>query len=65
MLERVFRMQNAVNMLMLVSATAASLAFGVLAAYWVCRAMFAGLQRHAGMIRAERAKAQVAPVSQA
>jgi len=51
-------------MLMLVSATAASLAFGVLAAYWVCRAAFAGLHRHAGMIRAERAKAQIEPVSQ-
>jgi hypothetical protein len=57
-------MQNAVNMLMLMSATAASLAFGVLAAYWTCRAAFAGLQRHAGMIHAEQAKAQVAPVSQ-
>jgi hypothetical protein len=65
MTERVFRMQNAVNMLMLVSATAASLAFGVLAAYWICRAAFAGLTRHAGMIRAERAKAQIAPASQA
>jgi hypothetical protein len=58
-------MQNAVNMLMLVSATAASLAFGVLAAYWVCRAAFAALHRHAGMIRAEQAKTQVVPVSQA
>lgn len=64
MTERVFRMQSAVNMLMLVSATAAALAFGVLAAYWICRAAFAGLHRHAGMIRAERAKAQIAPVSQ-
>jgi hypothetical protein len=58
-------MQNAVNMLMLVSATAASLAFGVLAAYWFCRAAFAGLHRHAGVIRAEQAEAEVAPVSQA
>jgi hypothetical protein len=58
-------MQNAMNMLLLVCATAASLAFGVLSAYWICRAAFAGLHRHAGMVRAERAKAQVAPVSQA
>lgn len=50
---------------MLVCATAASLAFGVLAAYGVCRASFAALRQHAGMVAAERAKAQIAPVSQA
>lgn len=52
-------------MLMLVCATAASLAFGVLAAYGVCRAAFAGLRQHAGMVAAERAKTQTATVSQA
>jgi len=58
-------MQNAVNMLMLICATAASLAFGVLSAYWVCRAAFAALRIHAGQVAAERAKAQISPVSQA
>ena len=57
-------MQNAMNMLVLICATAASLAFGVLAAYGVCRAAFVGLHRHAGMVRAAQAKAQVAPISQ-
>jgi hypothetical protein len=58
-------MQDVLNMLMLVAATAASLAFGVLLAYGVCRASFAALRQHAGMVAAERAKAQIAPVSQA
>ena len=60
-----FVMQNAVNTLMLVCATMASLAFGVLAAYWVCRVAFAGLRVHAGQVAAERAKAQISPISQA
>lgn len=51
-------------MMMLISATAASLAFGVLLAYGTCRAAFAGLRLHAGQVAAQRAKAQVAPVSQ-
>jgi len=58
-------MQSAVDSLMLICATAASLAFGVLAAYGVTRASFAALRQHAGMVAAERAKARVAPVSQA
>ena len=58
-------MQDVVNMLMLICATAASLAFGVLAAYGTCRVAFAALRQHAGMVAAERAKAQIAPVSHA
>jgi hypothetical protein len=57
-------MLNAVNMLMLVCATAASLAFGVLLAYGVCRLAFAALRQHAGLVAAERAKGQTATVSQ-
>lgn len=57
-------MQNAVNMLMLVCATLASLAFGVLAAYGVCRAAFAAFQMHAVQVAADRAKPSIAPVSQ-
>ena len=45
-------MQDAVNSLMLVCAALASLAFGVLAAYGLCRATFAKLFRHAGPIAA-------------
>jgi len=50
-------MQNAVNSLMLICAALASLAFGVLVAYGVCRATFARLFRHAGAVAAQRAKA--------
>jgi hypothetical protein len=56
-------MQDAMNTLMLVCATFASLAFGVLMAYGVCRAAFAALRIHAGSV-AERAQTQIAPVSQ-
>jgi hypothetical protein len=56
-------MQNALNMLMLICATAASLAFGVLLAYGTCRTAFAALRQHAGLVAAERAKAQTATVS--
>ena len=54
-------MQEAINTLMLVCAALASLAFGVLVAYGVCRAAFAKLFRHAGEVAAQRAKAQIAP----
>lgn len=57
-------MQDAMNTLMLVCATLASLAFGVLVAYGVCRAAFAALRIHAGQVAAERARTQIAPVSQ-
>jgi hypothetical protein len=54
-------MQEAVNMLMLICAALASLAFGVLVAYGVCRLAFARLREHAGQIAAQRAKAQMGP----
>ncbi|MFZ0630022.1 MAG: hypothetical protein WA399_16145 [Acidobacteriaceae bacterium] len=57
-------MQDAINLLMLVCATLASLAFGVLLAYGICRGAFAMLRQHAGLVAAERAKANMAPVSQ-
>jgi hypothetical protein len=40
-------MQNALNLVMLVCAAVAALAFGVLAAYVICRAAFAALKMHA------------------
>jgi hypothetical protein len=58
-------MLDAVNTLMLICATLASLAFGVLMAYGVCRAAFATLRMHAGQVAAQRARTQVAPLSQA
>ena len=52
-------MQDAVNMLMLVCAALASLALGVLLAYGACRAVFSRLFRHAGILAAQLAKAQI------
>ncbi|HEX3438185.1 MAG TPA: hypothetical protein VHT24_15555 [Pseudacidobacterium sp.] len=40
-------MQDAMNLVMLICAALAALAFGVLAAYGVCRAAFAMLKMHA------------------
>ena len=40
-------MQDALNTLMLICAILASLAFGVMVAYWMCRAAFAVLRIHA------------------
>jgi len=54
-------MQNAVNSLMLVCAAFASLAFGVLLAYGICRVAFAKLRQHAGFVADQRAKAQIVP----
>jgi len=54
-------MQNAVNSLMLICAALASLAFGVLLAYGMCRAAFAKLRQHAGSVANRRAKAQIVP----
>lgn len=58
-------MQNAISMLMLVCAIAASLAFGVLLAYGVCRVAFVAFRQHAGSVAAERARAHAEPISQA
>lgn len=57
-------MQEAVNMLMLMCATLASLALGVLVAYGVCRAAFDRLLRHAGAVAAKQARAIAPAVSQ-
>ncbi|WP_158748878.1 hypothetical protein [Acidobacterium sp. S8] len=40
-------MQDALNLLMLVCAAVAALAFGVLSAYGICRVAFAALKMHA------------------
>jgi len=63
--EKFRTMHAAIDSLMLICAIAASLAFGVLLSYGVCRAAFAALRQHAGSVAAERAKAQVTPVSHA
>lgn len=52
-------MQDAMNTLMLVCASLASMAFGVLVAYWLCRAGFAMLRMHARSV-AVQAKPVVA-----
>ena len=57
-------MQDAVNLLMLICATLASLAIGVFLAYGVCRGAFALLRQHAGLVAEEGANAKMAPVSQ-
>lgn len=56
-------MQNPVDLLMLICAALAAMAFGVLAAYAVCRSAFAIFRIHALQV-AQRAKPRVAPVSQ-
>lgn len=48
-------MQDAINTLMLVCAILASMAFGVLMAYWICRAGFAALRLHARSVAETRA----------
>jgi hypothetical protein len=54
-------MQNVMNLLMLVCASFAAMAFGVMAAYGLCRAVFSMLRIHARSIAAEpQAKAQIA-----
>jgi hypothetical protein len=54
-------MQDVINMLMLVCASLAAMAFGVLAAYGICRAAFALLRVHARSVAMEpQAKPQVA-----
>jgi hypothetical protein len=46
-------MQDALNLVMLVCAAVAALAFGVLAAYVICRGAFAALKMHARSFAAE------------
>jgi hypothetical protein len=59
-----FRMQDALNLMMLICAAVAALAFGVLAAYVTCRAAFALLKMHARSyaMQAPQPKAEIARV---
>ncbi len=60
-------MQDAINFLMLVCASLAALAFGVLFAYWVCRAAFALIRVHARSVAAQAthaAQPESQPVTQ-
>ena len=57
-------MQDAINFLMLVCASLAALAFGVLLAYWVCRAAFAAIRIHARSVAAQAAQPEAAPAPQ-
>jgi len=57
-------MQDAINFLMLICASLAALAFGVLLAYWVCRAGFALIRMHARSVAAQAAQPEAAPAPQ-
>ena len=57
-------MQDAINFLMLVCASLAALAFGVLLAYWVCRAAFALIRVHARSVAAQAARPEPSPEPQ-
>ncbi|MBV8629775.1 MAG: hypothetical protein JOZ83_02545 [Silvibacterium sp.] len=57
-------MQDAINTLMLVCASLAALAFGVLLAYWVCRAAFAAIRLHARAVALQAADPEAAPEPQ-
>jgi uncharacterized protein (DUF2062 family) len=52
-------MQDQVNMVMLVCAVVAALAFGVLVGYATCKGFFTMLRTHARSLEAERAKTSV------
>ncbi len=54
-------MQDTIGMLMLICASLAALAFGVLLAHFLCRVAFAGLRLHARSVAEQTAlKAKVA-----
>jgi hypothetical protein len=57
-------MQDALNLVMLICAAVAALAFGVLGAYGICRGAFAALKMHARSFGAEapQPKAEIARV---
>ena len=57
-------MQDAINFVMLVCASLAALAFGVLLAYWVCRAAFTAIRIHARSVAAQAAQPEPAPAPQ-
>ena len=52
-------MQDMMNLAMLICATAASLAFGVLTAYSLCRAAFAVLRVHSASVAEGRIEAKL------
>jgi hypothetical protein len=52
-------MQDAINTLMLICASVAALAFGVLAAYAVCRTAFVIFRMHARSVSAGRAQVKL------
>jgi len=56
-------MQDAMNLLMLVCASVAAMAFGVLAAYGICRAAFAALRIHARSVAGTAISVQRSAVS--
>lgn len=51
-------MQEVINTLMLICASAAAMAFGVLSAYGICRTGFALLRLHARSVAMEAASVQ-------
>lgn len=51
-------MQDLINTLMLICASVAAMAFGVLGAYGICRAGFAVLRMHARSVAAGAANVQ-------
>ena len=57
-------MQDAINLFMLVCASLAALAFGVLLAYWVCRTAFALIRIHARSVAAQATQPEAAPSPQ-
>jgi hypothetical protein len=57
-------MQDAINLLMLVCASLAALAFGVLLAYGICRIAFAIIRLHARSIAARTSQPETPPQTQ-
>jgi hypothetical protein len=57
-------MQDAINTLMLVCASLAALAFGVLAAYGICRVAFVLFRIHARSVAADVAQVKLHAESQ-
>ncbi|MGB7191715.1 MAG: hypothetical protein WBD10_16380 [Acidobacteriaceae bacterium] len=56
-------MQDLINLVMLICASVAAMAFGVLAAYGICRAAFAVLRIHARSIAGTSFRVQRSAVS--
>jgi hypothetical protein len=63
-LEAGIEMQNLMNLILLLCAAGAALAFGVLAAYGICRVAFGLLRLHArSYAKAPQAKAEIARIA--